>query len=85
MPGRRLAGIRHQGPYPRISEAFLRLFPQADALGLSIQTSVKPGVTSTTNVKKRDTRGGTGSLSRSMSARRMMLYPIGTAPISSRP
>lgn len=35
MPGRRLAGVRHQGPYPRISEAFLRLFPQADALGLS--------------------------------------------------
>lgn len=35
MPGRRLAGIRHQGPYPRISEAFLRLFPQADALRLS--------------------------------------------------
>src|SRR5262249_18118441 len=35
IPGRRLAGVRHQGPYPRISEAFLRLFPQADALGLS--------------------------------------------------
>ncbi len=35
VPGRRLAGVRHQGPYPRISEAFARLFPQADALGLS--------------------------------------------------
>jgi len=35
IPSRRLAGVRHQGPYPRISEAFLRLFPQADALGLS--------------------------------------------------
>src|SRR5215467_16235685 len=35
VPSRRLAGVRHQGPYPRISEAFLRLFPQADALGLS--------------------------------------------------
>ena len=35
MPSRRLAGVPHQGPYPRISEAFLRLFPQADRLGLS--------------------------------------------------
>jgi len=35
MPSKRLAGVRHQGPYPRISEAFLRLFPQADTLGLS--------------------------------------------------
>lgn len=35
IPSRRIAGVRHQGPYPRISEAFLRLFPRADALGLS--------------------------------------------------
>lgn len=35
VPSRRLAGVRHQGPYPQIAEAFLRLFPQADALGLS--------------------------------------------------
>lgn len=35
VPGRRIAGIFHQGPYERISETFVKLFPLAETLGLT--------------------------------------------------
>lgn len=35
VPPMRLAGVVRRGPYPRISESFIRLFPIAEALGLS--------------------------------------------------
>lgn len=35
MPGWRIAGISHRGSYERISETFVKLFPFAEALGLT--------------------------------------------------
>ncbi|MBO0701337.1 MAG: GyrI-like domain-containing protein [Candidatus Dormibacteraeota bacterium] len=35
VAGRRIAGIRRQGPYDRISETFVKLFPVVESLGLA--------------------------------------------------
>lgn len=39
MGGWRIAGIRHGGPYDRISETFIELFPLAETLGLTPEQS----------------------------------------------
>lgn len=41
VPPMRLAGVVHRGPYPRISESFIRLFPIAEALGLSTMSNAR--------------------------------------------
>ena len=41
VPSMRLAGVLHVGPYPRISESFIRLFPIAEALGLSTSNDAR--------------------------------------------
>lgn len=34
IPGRRLAGLRHTGPFERITDTYVALFPRANVLGL---------------------------------------------------